>query len=43
MEPRGLAQDRVLDAGWFRHGSYLRGQRHYLGEVSTEGRIRWQA
>lgn len=39
----GWGQGRLLGAGWFRHGSYLSGQRHFLGEVSIERRTRWQA
>ena len=27
--------------GWFRQGSYLRGLRLFMGEVSTKGRTRW--
>lgn len=39
----GERQDRVLDAGWLRHRPYWCGQRYFLGEVSNEERIRWQA
>lgn len=39
----GWEQAGFWNAGRCRHGSYLSGQRHYLAEMSTEGRIRCQA
>ena len=39
----GERQDRVLDTGWLRHRPCWCGQRYFLGEVSNEERIRWQA